>query len=80
MLENGNFVFSSKELALMAYDTEVIEQDSSGGKMDQFTISIGDTIYLDTNSDRIHKFENLPLSLVVGVSVYLKIHLVHLPT
>ena len=60
--------FSSKELALMAYETEVIEEGSSGGKMDQFTIAIGEAIYLDTHSDCIQQFDNLELNLVVGVS------------
>ena len=60
--------YSSKELALLAYETEVIEEGSSGGKMDQFTVAIGDTIFLDTHTDRVQKFNNLKLNLVVGVS------------
>ena len=28
-------------------------------KMDQFTIAIGDTIFLDTNTDRVEKFNDL---------------------
>ena len=64
---------SPKELALLAYETEVIESGSSGGKMDQFTIAIGDTIFLDTNTDQVQKFNDLKLDLVVGVWVYQKI-------
>jgi galactokinase len=60
--------FSPKELALLAYETEVIEPGSSGGKMDQFTIAIGDTIFLDTHTDRVQKFNDVDLDLVVGVS------------
>lgn len=60
--------FSPKELALLAYETEVIEPGSSGGKMDQFTIAIGDTIFLDTHTDRVQKFYDVDLDLVVGVS------------
>lgn len=60
--------FSAKELALMAYETEVIEQGSSGGKMDQFTIAMGNTIFLDTHTDEVQSFSNLDLNLVVGVS------------
>jgi len=60
--------FSPKEMALLAYETEVIEPGSSGGKMDQFTIAIGDTIFLDTHTDRIQKFNDVNLNLVVGVS------------
>lgn len=64
----SNRSFSPKELALLAYETEVIEPGSSGGKMDQFTIAIGDTIFLDTNTDRVEKFNDVKLDLVVGVS------------
>tara|TARA_B100001175_G_C19511412_1_gene644163 strand:- start:2870 stop:3940 length:1071 start_codon:yes stop_codon:yes gene_type:complete len=60
--------FSPKELALLAYQTEVIEQGSSGGKMDHFTIAIGDTIFLDTHTDIVQQFNSLNLNLVVGVS------------
>tara|TARA_B100001057_G_scaffold66339_1_gene60063 strand:+ start:1405 stop:2475 length:1071 start_codon:yes stop_codon:yes gene_type:complete len=60
--------FSPKEMALLAYETEVIEPGSSGGKMDQFTIAIGDTIFLDTHTDRVQKFNDVNLDLVVGVS------------
>lgn len=60
--------FSPQELALLAYETEVIEPGSSGGKMDQFTIAIGDTIFLDTHTDRVQKFNDVDLDLVVGVS------------
>mgnify|MGYP001156743205 CR=1 FL=1 len=59
---------SPKELALLAYESEVVQQGSSGGKMDQFTIAIGDTIFLDTHTDRVQKFNDIDLDLVVGVS------------
>ena len=59
--------FSPKELAL-AYETEVIEPDPPEEKMDQFTIAIGDTIFLDTHTDRVQKFNDVDLDLVVGVS------------
>ncbi len=64
----SNQKISPKELALLAYETEVIQQGSSGGKMDQFTIAMGDTIFLDTQADRVKHFNNLDLNLVVGVS------------
>ena len=60
--------FSPKEIALLAYETEVIEQGSSGGKMDQFTIALGNTIFLDTHTDEVEYFNDLGLNLVVGVS------------
>jgi len=64
----SNQKISPKELALLAYEAEVIQQGSSGGKMDQFTIAMGYTIFLDTNTDRVKHFNNLDLNLVVGVS------------
>ena len=64
----SNQKISPKELALLAYESEVVQQGSSGGKMDQFTIAMGDTIFLDTHTDRIQHFNNLDLNLVVGVS------------
>jgi galactokinase len=60
--------FTPKEIALLAYETEVIEQGSSGGKMDQFTVSVGETIYLNTHTDEVLDFMNLNLKMVVGVS------------
>tara|TARA_A200000113_G_C8866961_1_gene355157 strand:- start:2081 stop:3163 length:1083 start_codon:yes stop_codon:yes gene_type:complete len=63
---------SPTELALLAYETEVIEQQSSGGKMDQFSISLGNSIYLDTKTDHVISFEHVDLKLIVGVSGLLK--------
>lgn len=60
--------FSPKEIALLAYETEVIEQGSSGGKMDQFTIALGNTIFLDTKTDAVENFNGIELNLIVGVS------------
>lgn len=60
--------FTPKEIALLAYETEVIEEGSSGGKMDQFTIAMGDTIYLDTHTDKVQHFKDLNLNLIVGIS------------
>ena len=37
-----------KTLAELAYQTEVVETGSSGGNMDQYTISHGGTIFLNT--------------------------------
>ena len=64
----SNQKISPKDLALLAFETEVIQQGSSGGKMDQFTIAMGNTIFLDTHTDRFQHFDNLNLNLVVGVS------------
>tara|TARA_B100000427_G_scaffold43352_1_gene31827 strand:+ start:935 stop:2026 length:1092 start_codon:yes stop_codon:yes gene_type:complete len=59
-----------KTLAELAYETEVIETKSSGGKMDQFTISHGDTIFLNTLNNQVHSYnyDFSDIDLVVGVS------------
>ena len=59
---------SPTELALLAYETEVIEQKTSGGKMDHFSISLGDTIFLDTRTDEVKSYKELNLELIIGVS------------
>ena len=41
---------SEEFIAELAYQSEVIEQGGSGGRMDQYSISIGNTIYLETKS------------------------------
>ena len=63
-----NIPFSKLILSKLAYETEVIEQGSSGGKMDQFSISHGQTIYLNTLNDKIEIFSNPINCLIVGVS------------
>ena len=55
-------------LAYLAYETEVLEQGSSGGKMDQYTIGLGNLIYLETKNDAVTSFEKPIDNLVVGVS------------
>lgn len=71
-----NFLFAAfskkkiirNEIALLAYEAEVIEQQSSGGKMDHFSIAMGNTIYLDTKTDKVISFREVDLELIVGVS------------
>lgn len=38
-------------IAQLAYQAEVIEHNSPGGKMDQYTISIGNIVYINTSHD-----------------------------
>jgi galactokinase len=42
---------SSEFITQPAYEAEVMEHKSPGGKMDQYTIAIGNIIYIDTASD-----------------------------
>ena len=59
-----------KILAELAYETEVTETGSSGGNIDQYTISHGDTIFLNTLNNKIHcyNYNFSDVDLVVGVS------------
>tara|TARA_B100000787_G_scaffold170262_1_gene165380 strand:+ start:5918 stop:7009 length:1092 start_codon:yes stop_codon:yes gene_type:complete len=56
-------------IAKIAYESEVLEHNSPGGKMDQYTIAIGDMIFLQTNENtNFSKLENIPEGLIVGES------------
>ncbi len=55
-------------LAKLAYEAEVLEQNGSGGKMDQFAISLGGIIYLDTVTDQVESINANLTGLIVGVS------------
>lgn len=45
-----NREINNELIAEIAYRSEVIEQGGSGGKMDQYSIAIGNTIFLETGS------------------------------
>lgn len=56
-------------IAQIAYEAEVVEQKSSGGKMDQYSISLGNIIYLET--DESSAYETIPKKLpglIIGES------------
>ena len=55
-------------LAEISYRIEVLETVGSGGKMDQYTIANGKTIYLDTIDDNIIPFNHKLCDLIIGVS------------
>ena len=56
-------------IARIAYEAEVIEHNSPGGKMDQYTIAIGDIIYLKTDdSSEFVKIEKRLKGLIVAES------------
>ena len=44
---------SSELLAELSYEIEVLEMGGSGGKMDQYTIANGKTIFLDTRTNEV---------------------------
>ena len=58
-----------KLVAHIAYEAEVLEQNSPGGKMDQYTSALGNILYLET--DEQSNFKNLGTQLeglIIGVS------------
>ena len=59
---------SPKILADLSYEIEVLEMNGSGGKMDQYTIANGKTIFLDTKTDNIIPFDHKLCNMIIGVS------------
>lgn len=56
-------------VAKIAYEAEVIEHNSPGGKMDQFTIALGDIIYIDTSKEfSVEKIGTQMEGLILGES------------
>lgn len=56
-------------IAQKAYEIEVLEHGSPGGKMDQFSISLGNIIYLETGEKTTFQVFNKPLpGLIIGES------------
>ena len=59
---------SAELLAEISYRIEVIEIGNSGGKMDQYTISFGKTIFLDTLEDKVTPYDHDLCDMIIGVS------------
>lgn len=56
-------------VAEIAYQAEVVEQNSPGGKMDQYTSALGNIIYLETDTaSRNKNLGNTLSGLIIGVS------------
>jgi len=55
-------------IARLAYEAEVLELRLSGGKMDMYTITYGNTIFLDTKNDSVTPITQKVGSLIIGVS------------
>ncbi|EDP70392.1 mevalonate kinase [Flavobacteriales bacterium ALC-1] len=63
-----NETVSPMLIARLAYEIEVVEQNTSGGKMDQYSISLGHKIFMDTKTDAIHTYTNTLEGMIVGDS------------
>jgi len=56
-------------IAQLAYEAEVLEHNSPGGKMDQYTIALGNIIYIDTGKKFSYEHIGTEMQgLVLGVS------------
>ena len=56
-------------IAQLAYEAEVLEHNSPGGKMDQYTIALGNIIYIDTSKNfSFEKIGTKMEGLILGVS------------
>ena len=60
---------SEEFIAELAYKSEVLEQEGSGGRMDQYSISLGNTIFLETkNAFSFKKINNPIKSFIIANS------------
>lgn len=65
----GNIQVTDELVARIAYEAEVVEQIGPGGKMDQYSISLGGLIYLETNEkSTVARLPTNLSDLVVGES------------
>lgn len=56
-------------IARLAYEAEVLEHNSPGGKMDQYTIALGNIIYIDTSKNFSYEHIGSEMQgLILGVS------------
>ncbi len=59
---------TSEYVSQIAYEAEVLEQESPGGKMDQFSIGMGGIIYLETGKNLKYEIFNKPFKgIIIGV-------------
>ena len=62
-------VITDELIAEIAYQSEVIEHNAPGGKMDQYSIALGGIIFLQTNHNNgITRIDSLLKGLIVGES------------
>ena len=60
--------FSDEQLARWAYESEVLEFDGAGGLMDQYTISIGGMLHINTIDGTCERLKVSLGSLIIGDS------------
>lgn len=56
-------------ISRLAYEAEVLEHGSPGGKMDQYSIGLGNVLYLETGDDLSYEVIETPIKgLIIGES------------
>lgn len=61
--------YSQEEIAKIAYEAEVLERKGPGGKMDQYSIALGNIIYLETDENACYEtFQKELPGLIIGES------------
>ncbi len=64
-----NAIVTPELISQIAYEAEVVEQGSPGGKMDQYSIGLGGIIYLETGDNFSYELIHKPLEgIVIGES------------
>jgi len=64
-----NVPFSQETIAQIAFEAEVLEHGAPGGRMDQFSIGLGNILYLETGEDFSYEVFHTPLKgLIIGES------------
>jgi galactokinase len=62
-------LLSPENIAQIAFESEVLEYKFPGGKMDQYSIALGNIIYLETGKDFFVEVLNIPLDgLIIAES------------
>lgn len=60
---------TSENVSQIAYEAEVLEHGAPGGRMDQFTIGLGNIIYLESGADFLYELIHKPIKgLIIGES------------
>ena len=60
---------TSQLISQLAYEAEVLIQEAPGGKMDHYSIGLGNILYLETGDDFSYEIINTPLEgIIIGES------------
>ncbi|PJB19101.1 MAG: galactokinase [Flavobacteriaceae bacterium CG_4_9_14_3_um_filter_33_16] len=64
-----NIEVTSEIISQIAYESEVLEQGAPGGKMDQYSIGVGNIVYLETGDDFSCETIHTPIDgIIIGES------------